>query len=58
MGTPCTIKVKATAKNESSSANMAELRFAVIKPGHILPVDALTNLSDGRNYTIVQNINK
>lgn len=58
VGTPCTIKVKATARNESSSANMAELRFAVIKPGHILPVDALTNLSDGRNYTIVQNINK
>lgn len=58
VGTPCTVKVSAKTVNTSSVANQGELRFAVLKGSNILPVDALTTLSEERNYTIVQNINK
>lgn len=58
VGTPCTITIKANSENTSNAANQAELCFAVLKGSSILPVDALTNLSGYRNYTIVQNINK
>jgi len=58
VGTPCTITIKAKGENTSNVANTAELCFAVLKGSDILPVDILTTLSDGRNYTIVQNINK
>lgn len=58
VGEEATVKVIATSNNTSDKANMAELRFAVIKPGHIMPVASLTTLGKGQNYTIVQNINK
>lgn len=58
VGEEATVKVIATSNNTSDKANMAELRFAVIKPGHIMPVASLTTLGEGKNYTIVQNINK
>ena len=58
VGTPCTVTISAQAVNTSNIANTAELCFAVLQGSNILPVDALTNISDGSNYTIVQNINK
>jgi hypothetical protein len=58
VGTPCTVTVSAQTENTSNIANTAELCFAVLQGSNILPVDALTNISGGSNYTIVQNINK
>ena len=56
VGKPCTVQVSANQVNNTSSANVAELRFVVRCAGAILPVDELTTLPDGHNYKIVQNI--
>lgn len=55
VGKPCTVKVSANQVNNTSTANVAELRFVVRCAGAILPVDEITKL-DGLNYKIVQNI--
>lgn len=56
VGKPCTVQVSANQINNTSTANVAELRFVVRCAGAILPVDELTTLPDGHNYKIVQNI--
>lgn len=56
VGQPAEISIKTTGDAVGVS-NTAELRFLVRVGTTYLPVDALTTLSGGRNYTIVQNIN-
>ncbi len=56
VGQPAEISIKTTGDAVGVS-NTAELRFLVRVGTTYLPVDALTTLSDERNYTIVQNIN-
>lgn len=56
VGQPAEISIKTTGDAVGVS-NTAELRFLVRVGTTYLPVDALTALSGGRNYTIVQNIN-
>lgn len=58
VGEEVTLYVHATKDNLTSVSNEAELMFVVQANGMILPVDIITTLSGGRNYTIVQNINK
>ena len=56
VGKPCTVQVSANQVNNTTTANVAELRFVVRNAGALLPVDNLTTLPGGQNYSIVQNI--
>lgn len=58
VGEECTLQISATGTNETNISNQAELRFVVHSNGKLLPVNILTLLDYGQNYTIVQNINK
>lgn len=58
VGKECTLTIKAKQQNTSSVSNEAELLFVVRAGSAILPVDILTTLGSGKNYTIIQNINK
>ena len=58
IGEECTLTITAKQQNTSNVSNQAELRFVVRTSSSILPVDILTTLGKGNNYTIIQNINK
>ena len=58
IGEECTLTIKAKQQNTSNVSNQAELLFVVRTSSGILPVDILTTLGEGKNYTIIQNINK
>ena len=58
IGEECTLTIKAKQQNTSNVSNQAELLFVVRTSSGILPVDILTTLGKGNNYTIIQNINK
>ena len=58
IGEECTLTIKAKQQNTSNVSNQAELLFVVRTSSGILPVDILTTLGEGNNYTIIQNINK
>lgn len=58
VGEEVTLRVFAKRDNTTSVSNVAELMFVVRSNGHILPVDIITRLGEGKNYEIVQNINK
>ena len=58
VGEDVTLRVYAKRENKTTVSNVAELMFVVRSSGHILPVDMITVLGDGQNYSIVQNINK
>ena len=58
IGEECTLTITAKQQNTSNVSNQAELLFVVRTSSGILPVDILTTLGKGNNYTIIQNINK
>ena len=58
VGEEVTLRVHAKRDNTTSVSNVAELMFVVRSNGQILPVDIITRLGGGKNYEIVQNINK
>lgn len=58
VGKEVTLRVCAKRENTTTVSNVAELMFVVRSSGHILPVDMITVLGEGKNYKIVQNINK
>ena len=58
VGEVVTLRVKAKRDNTTSVSNTAELTFVVRNGGLVLPVDIITTLPTGQNYTIVQNFNK
>ena len=58
IGEECTLTITAKQQNTSNVSNQAELLFVVRTSSGILPVDILTTLGEGNNYTIIQNINK
>lgn len=58
VGKEVTLRIRAKRINTTNVSNMAELMFVVRNGGLTLPVDIITTLGNGQNYTIVQNINK
>lgn len=58
VGETVTLRLKAKRANTTNISNTAELTFVVRNGGLVLPVDIITTLPGGQNYTIVQNFNK